>query len=260
MSGMSRWMTIAILFISVSARAETSRKVSVGLSLVALDYRENIQSAARSHESGLVPLLNLSLTLPMTETLTVEPALRAMFGASTQFDGTDVAAGKQVEDRDTHDFIHGETLLVMNASPVVAFYAGLSVDWWNRFLHYGSGYREIYQWWVVPLGVRCPLGESNWIVDVAALPMIAGAMKLILSETIQDGDDTLLNLGLKTGWRLKFSGGFDIGGHRWTVSPWYEQESFGRSEARDNATLGAVTEPESLTRRWGVTVSADLPF
>lgn len=250
---------LLILAILLSAEAHAAR-LSAGLSLVNFEYEEESDTGDRSHEKGIIPFVDLGARFPTPVWETVaELSLRSTINAMTNWDGTDFNTMKSVGAKDLHTMHHLEAVIARDFGSA-GVYAGAAFHSWDRFLAYGSGYREIYQWTTLPLGLRLKVGDSGWEIDAAFIPMISGSLNVILSETIRNGDDTMLTLGSRNGGRIKGTKSFSWLERVWIFSPWVESSAFGASQSRTNATLGEIHEPASQTTLIGVTLSAAFPL
>lgn len=251
-------IAISLLLSSASAFAFEAK---LGLSAATFDYREDLPSPAKSRETGWIPYLELggrwtpaswggsAFSLDWTST----------YNTQTTYLGTDFNTHQGVTDRDSHTFHRLEGVFEIAATETTTVYFGLSYDRWDRFLAYGTGYREIYEWWTLPVGIRFPIVShrgSWWLLDLAIRPMVSGSMRAIFSETFPDGDDSNLTLGNEIGWRIRLPYEFYGDGWRFDIGPWFETYRFGQSPAVYNSTpgiAGYVREPASQTVKTGLT-------
>lgn len=256
------------IFFFLGASPSLAFEMKVGASMTQFDYREIISGSGKSHEAGWFPALEVgarweppawnggALSLDWTST----------YNARTTYYGTNLATGSDITDRDVHTFHRFEGTFEHKVSEIGTFYVGLSYDRWDRFLAYGTGYREIYQWWTLPVGARFPLvfHRGSWLlIDLAARPMIAGSMRAIFSETFAGGEDSDFTLGNELGFRIRLPYEFYGDGWRFNVGPWFETYRFGASGWVYNATPGIqqnMREPASETVKTGISFILKILF
>lgn len=150
-------------------------------------------------------------------------------------------------------------------------FAGTGLRVWDRFLSYGTGYREIYRWSTLPIGARGWFARPDglkWLFgwEVAIRPMLWGTLDVKFSETFPNGADSGLALGNRTGFRLAVpvESSWDLG---WELRPkfelWYDQSEIGESNLVFNSTPainGMIREPSSITRQIGLLLSLRRDF
>lgn len=260
----------AALFFGTSvsaAAAPVGRAAFAGFDIRHFDYVEDISEGGESRETGVLPFLVLGVRLPLTDVILFEPSWRATFNAPTKFSGTDIGATESVEATDIHTVHELGVRGMFLATTEWSFYAGVEYRQWDRFLSYGSGYREIYRWWAIPAGARwSPAAAAGWAFDASVRWMARGTIDVIFTETVTNGEDTTLTPGNRPAFRLSALRTFVGAGRAWTLEPWLERSGFGRSDTKFNSTpttngiLGDIAEPASATTRLGLSLSVDIPF
>lgn len=183
---------------------------------------------------------------------------------ASYFDGTTLN-GDPVVDTNYQIFIRGEVNFFKEVSPFLYAYAGLGYSYWNRFLSGGPGYREIYTWGYIPLGVRYDLPLSKdllWSLDFSYRMMFGGQVVVIFSETVAGGDDTTLTLGSRPGYKLQSP--FEmILNPNWKIffGPWHEVSEAGASNFEFNQTVNSdIQVPDSKTVQTGMEMGAMYRF
>lgn len=237
-------------------------EISVGLSYLSFDYREELRSPLRSREVGRVPFLDLGIRAEPEswKGTSFNADLSVAFRGVTTYEGSDLNTEKEVSDRDLHSMYFVDGIFEIPFSSSISLLAGVSSRYWNRWLAYGTGYREIYQWWTLPLGFKmvfADIGKSWWTLEATFRPMIRGDIRIIFSESVIDGENTNLTLGHRPGWRLRASYRSFIGRWEWSVAPVIESYGFGGGNSAYNGTpgiTGVITEPASTTWIYGASL------
>src|SRR5262249_31669093 len=147
-------------------------------------------------------------------------------------------------------------------------YAGYGYHYWNRFLAGTPGYREIYSWYYTPIGMQFAFGERtglSWALDLSIRPTSRGIVKVVTAQTYANGQDSQMNLGARTGYRIAVP-------FRWpgnhlilSLTPFFEHSAIGQSNTAVNTTLAptpgeVIYEPNSHTDQFGVDLMVGWPL
>ncbi len=263
-AGMKRLLWAGLLtatFLS-SAEASTSKEITFGVNAFRFDYKEKLELPLKSTEEAMVYTGYLAARYPVERWGRSYWQIEADLSGSTnsKFDGS-TQAGTPVTDTNHLSFFRGEISFYAQASETVFVYSGWSYRYWNRFLSGGTGYREIYTWNHLPLGLLLEMPSAwaplAWAIDASYRLMFAGQIKVIFSETVIAGEDTLLTLGNKPTLKLQVPVRYTWNGtpYRLSLTPWWETSEFGESEFKYNSTMaGSIQEPASKTYQWGLLV------
>lgn len=247
-----RWIFICTILIPSWAAA---RVFHAGLHAVSFDYREDLPSPLRSRESGILPLLELGLSFEPDPGLFLRGTWLSTYRSGTFYEGSNLSTNENVSATDVNDMHHAELRLAKKLSDL-SLSAGLAFDEWNRYLSYGSGYREIYRWWTLIAGASVPLDFAPGLSLEGAVLLMNGAnLRVIFSETVTNGEDSTVSLGNRVGFRVGLPYEFVWRDNSWTLTPWVQATSFGESSFVDNSTPGLggrLREPASQTRQFGL--------
>lgn len=253
----SRWLFFFIFFCGLPGRAYQS--LNAGFVYEQFDYTEEISSPLRSHEIGWLPLLAASYENRFSKNLTFEFDFRGTYHATTRYEGSDLSTQADVTAINSHTIIDGEILLSWFPDQILAkLFAGFAGHSWDRFLAYGTGYRERYTWTNFTFGAGVLAFQADnfrlW-VEGAVRPVWTTQMKVIFSETVQSGQDTTLILGPRLGYLIRAPFEWEFSPARTlTVSGFYEEIRMGGSGTVSNSTPGlggTIREPDSKLRQSG---------
>jgi hypothetical protein len=257
--------------ISTSALAN-EMMATAGVNYKSFDYKEELRAPYKSTEKAnfLAPFVNLKIPIPNLGETYVQLSAEFSGNVNSQFDGT-TQSGVPVKDTNVLSFTDFDGLLFWNVAPELYVQAGLGHHMWNRFLSGGSGYREIYSWYYLPLGIlyQHKVNEQLRIgADITYRLMYQGEIKVIFSETVATGDDTTLTLGNRPGYRFQFPVEYSFAGSQLglLVAPWYEASEIGESDYKYNSTptssgtLGYIQEPASKTQQYGFVLGMTARF
>jgi len=258
------------LFIFQAARAET--EILAGVNYRSFDYKEDLRAPLKSTEKAdfFAPFIKARLPIQSLAQSYVQLSGEMSGNVNSFFDGT-TQSGTPVTDTNTLAFADFDAIFFWNLAPEFYLQAGLGYHHWNRFLSGGVGYREIYTWYYMPLGVLYQRQISNSVkfgIDLTYRLMFQGQIKVIFSETVTTGDDTTLTLGNRPGYRLQvpLEYSFDNSKMGMVVAPWYEYSEIGASEFQYNSTptssgaLGYIQEPASKTQQMGILLALTVKF
>ncbi len=255
--------------VAVSA-AET--QVAAGVNYHSFDYREELRAPFKSTEKAnfFSPFVKLKVPLPNLGASFLSFSGELSGNVNSQFDGT-TQTGVAVTDTNVLSFSEVEGSFFWNFAPELFFQAGLGYHYWNRFLSGGSGYREIYTWYYLPLGILYQHKVSDQVrigVDVTYRLMFQGEIKVIFSETVSTGEDSTMTLGSRPGYKIQFPIEYSFAGSSlgYVFTPWYEAFEIGESDYKYNSTptssgvLGYIQEPSSKTQQYGLTMGLTARF
>lgn len=263
-------LLLSVFFIQSSRATE----LGAGLSLTSFNYEEDITPPGKSKESGLIPILfgylaggagtanpNTGGFGPFGWRLEFEGILEAQ----TNYDGTTLTTNAAAAATDKNTFMNMRALAVLPVNNNLYIYGGVGYRYWNRYLAYGTGYREIYTWSYLPVGFRCSFNDANSQIrvslDGAYNYMTSGQIQVIFSQTVTSGDDTTLTLGAKPGYKVSLPIDIKLSGNnfRLSMTPYFEYSEIGKSDTKYNSTptsgggsLGYIQEPNSKTSQYGL--------
>lgn len=215
-------------------------------SLVHFDYAEDLAAPLKSQERGFLPQLEWGGLLKWSEAFEAQWMSSHVLSAPTSYDGNDLSTQAPVSVTDRQSFWRPEATLRWFFHPGVALEVGLGWVWWSRTLTYGTGYREQFTWWVLPVGLRLRAGSAaGWNASFFGQlrPTFSPEVRVIYSETVVNGVDSVLSPGAKMGWRL--GADFDRPlSSSWglLLSVWHEASSMGRSNSAYNGTPGLAAQ------------------
>ncbi len=266
-----RLMAVFLLFQTGTAFA--ANEIVGGLNYRNFDYEEDLRAPLKSSEKSnfFAPFIKANLGLPNLGESFISLSAEYSGNINSTFDGTDLN-GVPVKDNNALSFTDIEGLFYWNFSPGFFAQAGLGYHYWNRFLSGGSGYREIYTWYYMPIGIlyRQQINPQFRIgVDFTYRLMFQGQIDIIFSETVTNGNDTTLTLGNRNGYKLQFPMQYLFTGTRFSaaVTPWYQYSEIGESDFKYNSTpksgggaLGYIQEPSSKTQEYGVVLGVAAGF
>lgn len=261
-----------------NSKEKSDWKVVGGLQIFQFDYKEKIpyneildvQLRSEEFATAFAPYVQLQRDLPRWGNSFFWSELVAT-SANSNFTGTTMT-GAPSSSTNVQIFVRGEADLYVELQPQIFGYFGLSYQYWNRFLSGGTGYREIYTWWVFPVGLRFEKQISSkwhWAFDVSYRTMFGGEILIIFSETVVNGDDTLLTLGNRPGYKVQSPFEMKIDSNLGLViNPWYEYSEIGASNFKFNRTVKTpdspegsfIQEPASRTVQIGVTTGVTYQF
>ncbi len=262
---MSARLVFAIAFAIVFLLAgETGRAASVELGLGVnyeyFSYQEQLASPAKSTETAVFPsLVGLARIYVVNDSYL---QLRAEYATNiqSQYSGTALTSNADVETIDPLAFQNYEADAYISLTERFYLYVGYGYRHWNRFLSGGLGYREIYNWYYTPVGaqfwfVKDPGFEFG--LDASIRPTSNGTIQVITSATQPNGQDSQMNLGQTTGYKVMVPTRFRYGSWSLLLTPWYEVSSIGQSNLVTNSTLSpqantGILEPSSNTTQFGL--------
>jgi hypothetical protein len=242
-------------------------ELSAGINVTSFDYKEELDAPLKSTEKGtfFIPFVQGKLFFH-----NLNESYLKFFGeysgnVVSTYDGS-TELGVPVKGTNDHAFFEFETDFYWAVIDNLYLYSGVGFRYWNRFLNGGSGYREIYTWGYLPVGIRLdlPISETFLLgIDVSARMMFGGKIQVIFSETVTNGDDTELTLGNKAGYKIQIPMKYQPSqsNFNYQLTPWYEASQIGASDVRYNATKASlIQEPASKTVQFGAAISAARSF
>lgn len=269
---MSKPSVIAFVVFSLFAvAAHGASSAWLGLHLHNFDYEERSATRDRSREKGVMPLFEGGYRTVLAAGHALQLRAQVVYGGATTYTGTDFTTYAAISAQDVHNIYDLDARYEGLTPWGFWIFAGFGWRQWDRFLSYGTGYREIYRWTTAALGARgwMPgIEGTSWHVgwEVAVRPMLSGTLDVLFSETFTAGVDSGLSLGLKTGYRLAVP----VESSRswvWEARPrfelWYDQSEIGQSNTVFNGTPainGFITEPASINRQFGVQLALKRDF
>jgi hypothetical protein len=188
-----------------------------------------------------------------------------------RYDGQ-TQSGLPVTTRTDEDIVDGSALAGVQFALTRGFgsavFAGAGYRNWQRDIRStrsATGLSETYDWWYGLLGVKGSYAASermSWTLDLRLIRPVNPSIRVKFRNAL---DDTTLQLGEKTGYRLAVAWHFsltDRAGLR--ITPFYEQWKLGRSSTRsltqNGTVVGSLYEPRSETRNRGLIVGLGYTF
>ncbi len=258
--GLSIWGMVFCFSLTLSAY-----ELEIGTNLRSFDYKETLPDPYKSEESvQFVSLILGARKAWTTSALSLRWEGRDL--VESQFDGTTLS-GRPVTATNFLGFYDLGIQYEYFIDSEWSFLIGGGWHHWNRFLTGGSGYREIYSWYFWDLGFQWDYYQiEDYLLRVEAhvQQMLNGKIQIIFSETNTNGDDSVLNLGNRAGYRVEFPIVKAIKMTPWQLKmvPWWAFSEIGESNSAYNrtelstGTLGNIHEPASKTTEYGVKFSA----
>jgi len=231
----------------------------LGTSYENFAYKETLTAPAKSSETASFPMWLLEAKIFAPDNLS-HLRLRYQFAQNinSNYDGADLNTGAPVTGTDILSFTDYEADVNLAFTNNIFFYIGYGYRVWDRFLAGSPGYREIYHWSYMPIGLVLWLGSPsfNYGVDVSMRPTTGGTIDVITSGTYANGQDSTMNLAPKTGYRFAIPFQWQLDPMMIGFIPWYEHSEIGQSNSTTNATLApganqVIVEPNSKTDRYG---------
>jgi hypothetical protein len=248
--------------------AESPIRVTLGLDYSSFAYKEDLQPPGKSTENAQIwsPFFQIQapINLPIKSYFSFEAKTSGFI--STNYDGSTLNTGTPVQGRNPALFFHGEAdLHFVLLDPQFQFFTGWGYHFWNRFLAGGSGYREIYSWMYIPLGLAFEnqlSPELQMRLELSYQVMFNGKIQIITSETIINGEDTNLELGSRPGYKARARFDYEMSPLlSFSLQPWYEVLNIGESNYAYNATFdGFIHEPASQTVQYGLSLGTLFKF
>lgn len=243
-----------------------SLSISAGGSYELFAYREHLTAPQKSTETAYVPTAIFSAQWYLGDSQTNSQTtnrsyLRVRYGTcrniASVYDGSELNTSAPVTATNVLAFNTIELAAYVAFGDSIFGYIGYGYRVWNRFLAGSPGYLEIYRWYYMPLGAQwwwSTSGVMDFGVDFSVRPTSRGVIEVITSQTYSNGQDSSMDLGAKTGYRLSFPIKNFFNPWMIELTPWYERSEIGQSNSVPNSTLGGtqeIFEPASTTDRYG---------
>jgi len=259
----------ALLLLPAPGRAAANGPdLFLGADLTNFNYREfDTNGREVDRERGVLP--GVRITARTSEDRLFARIDGTYHAGTVNYDGETQSGTPVTTDTDTR-------LLTIAAD--VGHWFGPAPYTWGAYLHLArrnwdrdiqsrpgvGGIYEEYRWSELGLGVRHvwePPTGSTWHQELTGtlLRATSGTIFVRLSDVDPGYDDTTLNLGDRTGFRLRYTASHDMGERTLRIEPYLEYWEFGRSNteiitANGSNTAYTVTEPRSESTRIGVAV------
>lgn len=237
---------------------------SGGMQVINFDYQEDLILPKKSHENGTNVYFAYDVKGDIGVDFVQINGDFTFFGTS-QYDGSTLSNSTvvPVTATDEHIFHRHEANYFFKINDSFFLTAGLGYRYWKRFLSYGTGYTEHYSWFYTPLGIYIGLTDPrdltklNYGLEMSLRPTFGGKILVQFSDRIANGQDTTLNLGARTGYRIKAPVSIPFNDYHLhlSVAPWFEFSQIGESNSAYNSTPGIegnIVEPASVTQQLGV--------
>lgn len=178
---------------------------------------------------------------------------------NSRYDGTSLSGNSAIATTNPLSFRTWEADFYLGLFDRFSVFVGYGGRYWNRFLSSGTGYREIYEWNFMPVGVLAVVyrdGGFSIGIEPSYRSVSNAKIKVITSETFANGADTEMILGPKPGYKLAVPMRWNMERLFLVGTPWYEHSEIGESNVAPNATLApgageAIQEPASKTEQLG---------
>jgi hypothetical protein len=262
---------LSVFFLTFCASPHCgAAQIWAGLNATQFSYKELGNGVHESIENGLLPFFLLGYRTWTVPGHVLQIKSEFLYDGSTDFSGTDATTAENISATDFHRFYDIEVRYDVDMKMGFWVFAGLGRRMWDRTLSYGAGYREVYQWNYLSVGVRGNIIEdlAHWRLgwEVALKPTFGGQLEVYFSETLTDGQDSGFSLGARTGQRGALSAekleAYFLG-LRPRIEFWLEQTEIGASNWVFNGTPAInnqVQEPSSRTLQLGLLISAKKDF
>lgn len=234
----------------------------VGTRVTRFEYAEELSPPQKSTENATFPSLMFLGKYNPTPFFHVTGIYETAPHLSSRYVGSDLNTGAPVVATNTLSFTTTEFALHYDISPDWSVYAGYGWKTWSRFLAGFPGYRELYRWNYAPVGAQywvMRTGQVDVGLDFSLRPTSHASIKVITSENYPHGQDTLMALGSRTGYRMAVPMLWNLGHVIVSATPYFELSQLGASRVATNSTLApgpgsGIMEPNSHTHQYGAEV------
>ncbi len=260
-------LAVVIALLPAIASAKVA-EVAVGTRYTSFHYKEILTAPAKSTETVTYPSLLAEGRVFIAPKTFFQFSYEDAQKVNSNYDGASLTTGAPVTGTNPISFNTMELSGYFAVTDFLSLYAAYGMRKWNRFLSGGTGYREIYTWNYLSLGAQYWMALSpalDFGVDLCLRQPSGGKIKVITSETFSGGEDSTMNLGAKTGYRLALPFIWHVDRVSVTGAPFYEISKIGQSNVVTNATLAptpgtGIQEPSSETVQYGVELTLAVGF
>lgn len=260
--------TIFLAGCLIAADTSAALNLEAGAQLQQFDYQEyDIQGDRLLREHGTMPVLSLDISYP-AHAVTSRLSLR--YAKSTvKYDGRTQGGQPLTTDTDEHISsieINFQPKPSTSGSFIAGPHLGFGFREWRREIQATTtttSLKEIYRWSYHIIGISAAWRPNDsFLLGISAEAF--SAVNPHIEVHVPGYDSTILHLNQEPGYRLKFPITLNTKGDRkWYITPYWNTWNMGRSDTkplRINGTASGllITEPESKTQVWGISVSTNL--
>jgi len=260
---------LLLVFLSATPALATAKtaELLLGTRYTSFHYKEILTAPAKSTETVTYPSLLIQgrvFAMPHTYLqLSYEDAKNV----KSQYDGADLNTGAPALATNPLSFNTIDGTFFLGVTDTFSIYAGYGMRKWDRFLSGTPGYREIYSWNYLSLGLQYWFNinpDFEIGLDGCVRSTSGGKIKVITSETY-GGEDSTMDLGARSGYRFSFPFIWRHDMLSFTAAPFYEFSRIGESNVVANATLAptpgtGILEPSSETVQYGAELTIGYAF
>jgi hypothetical protein len=264
-----------VLSLSSISLAQTPQFVEGGVGYYCFNYNEDVPSPLKSSESGWLPGFRGVYGFDGNTGSFYAVAIGEYTQAKTDYDGT-TQNGTSLKLTSKNTFTRGEFNLGYKIKNIggstfeLIPYSGVGYRYWERLIGDTDprGYREVYTWWYIPVGVKAELGiDDSWRIgcDISARIMFNGNINFDFASSDPSLNSPTAQLGNRLG--VKASIPFEVALSPEFVlkfGPWYEYSAIGSSNevivTQNDAPVAYFQEPNSTTNQYGVDVGVKWEF
>jgi hypothetical protein len=239
------------------------------------DYNEDVPAPLKSSETGWLPGFRGVYGFDGKSSSFYSAVAFEYTQATTDYDGT-TQQGVPIQLKSKHTLMRGEADLgygfkhIGGESFELTPYIGAGYRYWERRIgdNDPGGYRELYTWWYIPVGVKAGFEiDDSWKItcDLSARVMLNGNIKFDFAAsdpTINSPDAQLGNkIGMKASAPIEVQLSPEIS---LKFGPWYEHSAIGVSNdvivTQNGTPVAQVHEPDSATNQYGVDIGIRFEF
>jgi hypothetical protein len=236
--------------------------LTAGLELFYFDYKEVIDPPGKSSEYGFIPGLVLATTTNRHYPFYLRAGMHYAEATET-YDGSTQRGDPRSSDTKSAFLqlgISGNYRIDLGATWTLTPHAGLTYRLWNRDIKGSGGIEEMYTWHTIPVGALLEYqtgGKFSIGLDLEAMIMVQGRIKIYFSSGSAYAPDAVLTLGNELGFRAEAPVRFALG-NAWTLSccPYIEKYGFKKSNPYRENGQDIFLEPSSTTYNYGLRVLA----
>jgi hypothetical protein len=264
-----------VLSLSSITLAQTSQFIEAGVGYYHFNYNEDVPAPLKSAETGWLPGFKGVYGFDGKNGSLYAVAIGEYTQAKTDYDGT-TQDGTPLKLTSKNTLTRGEFNIGYKAKNIggstfeLTPYCGVGYRYWERLVGDTDprGYREVYTWWYIPVGMKAGFGiDESWRItcDVSARIMFNGNINFDLASRDPSLNSPTAQLGNQVG--VKASLPFEVAlspTFMLKFGPWYEYSAIGMSNdvlITQNGTPAAYFhEPNSTTNQYGVDVGIRWEF
>jgi hypothetical protein len=252
-------------FTAFAEEATDATSIEIGMELKRFDYREfDQQDKQLLREYGVIPGIRIG-TEHESPSYTTRFILQR-FDRDVDYDGH-TQSGNPLSTQSKEIITNFELSIHPKLQPVNDFQPGLALGVgyreWNRGIQptaTTTSLHEIYRWgyWLMGMNMQWRTNRQ-WTLGINAEAL--QPFNPHIEVHVPGYDATTLHLNSKQAYRLSLPIGLQAPNKlSWRITPYWQTWHMGRSDSRPlriNSNLSglAITEPESKTNIWGISIS-----